>query len=103
MLLSCKPNCPPYLPRVEVGPRSAVHQLPRGALRSAGAAQGGIQKDGRKRKPETVYLLTSLPPEVATPQLLLQLNRASLGIENRVHWVRDVALREDASRQPREM
>ena len=56
------------------------------------------KKDGRKRKPETVYLLTSLPPEVATPKLLLQLNRAYWGTENRVHWVRDVALREDASR-----
>ena len=39
------------------------------------------KKDGRKRQPETVYLLTSLPPEVATPQLLLQLNRAYWGIE----------------------
>ena len=56
------------------------------------------KKDGRQRKPETVYLLTSLPPEVATPQRLLRLNRSYWGIENRVHWVRDVALDEDHSR-----
>ena len=56
------------------------------------------KKDGRQRKPETVYLLTSLPPEVATPQRLLQLNRDYWGIENRVHWVRDVAMGEDRSR-----
>ena len=56
------------------------------------------KKDGRQRQPETVYLLTSLPPERATPERLLQLNRLYWGIENRVHYVRDVALREDASR-----
>ncbi len=56
------------------------------------------KKDGRKRKPETVYLLTSLPPEQATPRRLLRLNRCYWGIENRIHWVRDVALREDHSR-----
>ena len=53
------------------------------------------KKDGRRRQPETVYLLTSLGPERATPQHLLRLNRAYWGIENRVHYVRDVALRED--------
>ena len=56
------------------------------------------KKDGRQRQPETVYLLTSLPPEVATPQRLLRLNRSYRGIENRVHWVRDVAVDEDHSR-----
>lgn len=47
---------------------------------------------------ETACLLTSLPPELAKPALLLQLNRTSWGIEDRVHWVRDVALCEDVSR-----
>ncbi len=56
------------------------------------------KKDGRRRKPETVYLLASLPPEKATPQRLLRLNRLYWGTENRIHWVRDVALREDHSR-----
>ena len=56
------------------------------------------KKDGRQRKPVTACLLTSLPAEQATPQRLLRLNRACWGIENRVHWVRDVALGEDRSR-----
>ena len=34
----------------------------------------------------------------ATPERLLQLNRLYWGIENRVHYVPDVALGEDASR-----
>ena len=56
------------------------------------------KKDGRRRQPETVYLLTSLGPEPATPERLLRLNRAYWGLENRVHYVPDVALREDHSR-----
>lgn len=56
------------------------------------------KKDGRQRQPETGYLLTSLPPERATPERLLRLNRCYWGIENRIHYVQDVALREDHSR-----
>ncbi|MDE0262713.1 MAG: ISAs1 family transposase [Bryobacterales bacterium] len=69
-------------------------------VRFVAQVERGVEykKDGRKRKPETVYLLTSLPSELATAERLLQLNRTYWGIENRVHWVRDVALREDASR-----
>ena len=36
------------------------------------------KKDGRQRQPETDYLLTSLPPEVATPQLLRLLRTTSI-------------------------
>ncbi len=57
-----------------------------------------FKKDGRQRQPETIYLVTSLRPDQITPQRLLQLNRDYWGIENRVHYVRDVALREDRSR-----
>ena len=35
-----------------------------------------FKKSGRQRQPETVYLVTSLPPERATPALLLALNRS---------------------------
>ena len=35
------------------------------------------KKDGRKRKPETVYLLTSLPPEQATAEPVLLGDRES--------------------------
>jgi len=58
-----------------------------------------FKKDGQRRQPETVYLITSLPPEQATPARLLALNRGYWGaVENGIHYVRDVALREDACR-----
>ena len=44
---------------------------------------------------ETSYAITSLPPPAASPQRLLRLWRGHWGIENRLHWVRDVTLDED--------
>jgi predicted transposase YbfD/YdcC len=46
---------------------------------------------------ETVYAITSLDRAHACPQALLALARAHWGIENRLHWRRDVLLHEDAS------
>jgi hypothetical protein len=46
---------------------------------------------------ETSYLITSLTQEEASPRQLLQLLRGHWGIENRVHWVRDVTFDEDRS------
>lgn len=46
---------------------------------------------------EFVYAITSLPATEATPAELAQLIRGHWGIENRLHWVRDTAYREDAS------
>jgi len=44
---------------------------------------------------ETSYIITSLSPRQATPAQLLHLVRGHWGIENRLHWVRDVTFDED--------
>jgi len=44
---------------------------------------------------EVSYLITSLPREEAGPRRLLKLIRGHWGIENRLHWVRDVTFDED--------
>lgn len=46
---------------------------------------------------ETAYGITSRSPRRASPEQLLALNRDHWGIENRLHYVRDVAFREDHS------
>ena len=54
-------------------------------------------KSGKQRS-ETVFTITSRAPEQADPYKLLQLNRGQWGIENRSHYVRDMAFDEDRSR-----
>ena len=51
-----------------------------------------------KVEQETAYGITSLAPEEAGPERLLELARGHWGIENRLHGVRDVTLGEDACR-----
>lgn len=46
---------------------------------------------------EIAYAVTSLPPEQADPDTLVALWRDHWLIENRLHWRRDVILREDHS------
>jgi len=47
---------------------------------------------------ETVYAITSLTADKASPARLLALSRDHWGIENRLHYVRDVSYREDQAR-----
>ncbi len=49
------------------------------------------------RDDEVVYGITSLRPTEASPARLLALLRGHWGIENRLHWVRDVTYDEDRS------
>ena len=46
---------------------------------------------------ETVYAITSLSPQQANQERLLQLNRNHWSIENSLHYVRDVTFKEDHS------
>ena len=52
---------------------------------------------GRPKHHEIVYGITSLSPARADAARVLTLNRSHWGIENRLHWVRDVTFDEDRS------
>lgn len=54
-----------------------------------------LLKTGQVRR-QTVYGLSNLPLSKAPPLRMLTLTRGHWGIENRLHWRRDVTLGEDA-------
>jgi len=66
-----------------------------------GAAQVGrihrMREVAGKQSQETVYVITSLTREQASPDALLALNRQHWRIENGLHWRRDTGFAEDAS------
>ena len=59
-----------------------------------------VERIRRQKGRETVeraYAVTSLPPERADAARLLEIWRGHWGIENRLHWVRDMVFGEDQS------
>jgi predicted transposase YbfD/YdcC len=54
-----------------------------------------VQRKGEQSE-EVCYAITSLRADQASAKRLLSLNRGHWGIENRLHYVRDVTLGEDA-------
>ena len=57
-----------------------------------------VRKLGSREQRETVFAITSLPRGRASAARLLELARGHWGIENEVHWVKDVVLGEDGCR-----
>jgi len=53
--------------------------------------------DGDWTSKEIVFGITSLPPQLAGPAHLNHYERRHWGIENKIHWVRDVTFHEDNS------
>ncbi|WUT76570.1 ISAs1 family transposase [Streptomyces sp. NBC_00669] len=51
-----------------------------------------------KRTRETVYVITDLTSRQAAPEHIAKIVRSQWVIENRLHFVRDTAFREDASK-----
>jgi predicted transposase YbfD/YdcC len=57
-----------------------------------------VQRNSGKVMEETVFGITSLPPDQADARRLLAINRGYWGIENGLHYRRDVTLKEDHTR-----
>jgi len=57
-----------------------------------------VRRTKDKATTETVSAITSLGPERASAAQLLGIARGHWEIENRLHWVRDMSLGEDACR-----
>jgi predicted transposase YbfD/YdcC len=83
-----------------VAPASAVRDQVLGwpgARQILELTRHGVSKRTGQLHAETVYAVTSLGPEQADAAALLRLWQQHWGIENQVHWVRDVGFGEDRS------
>jgi hypothetical protein len=62
-----------------------------------------VQRETWNRQPgahsiEDAYLIGSMDTRQYGPEVFLKINRAHWGIENRLHYVKDVSMGEDACR-----
>ncbi|MGW3730655.1 ISAs1 family transposase [Streptomyces sp. NPDC000851] len=71
--------------------------FPHAAQVARGVRHRTCLKTGSRSR-ETVYVITDLTSREASPQRLAKIIRSQRVIENRLHFVRDTAFREDASK-----
>ena len=82
-----------------VAGNAGTHHLPWPHLQQLGRLERRRRTVRRgqlvKEEIEVSYLITSAPPTRADATTLLRSSRGHWGIENRLHWVRDVTFDED--------
>jgi len=68
-------------------------------VRQVAIINKSVEKVAEKEKScETVYIISNLTKFEADPKKLLQIKRSHWAIENKLHYVKDYTLGEDASR-----
>lgn len=75
---------------------TSAHGIDWPGIAQVGLLDRDVVEDGEVRC-ETVAIVTSLSPDEADAAAVLEAVRAHWGIENSLHWVRDVTMGEDAS------
>jgi Transposase DDE domain len=78
-------------------PRGPAHDARRASSTKAPVRHRTCLTTGRRSR-ETVYVITDLTSQEASPQRLAKIIRSQWVIENRLHFVRDTTFREDASK-----
>jgi len=81
--------------------RRQIWTAPAGGVDFPGAAQvfrirrDTFDHEGTRLSKEVVHGITSLTADQASPEVIARFVRQHWGIENKIHWVRDVVYRED--------
>jgi predicted transposase YbfD/YdcC len=95
---TCQVLTVPARIRVEFPHARQAARITRTVTRTARRRNGKTWERVLETTAETVYAITSLTAREAAPQHVAAYVRGQWTIENKVHWVRDVTFREDASK-----